>query len=672
MAHTGENPLDVERRQSALPARELTYVLWKSKEHAELRERLEALLVKDPAFDNKKMDYLSRNEAYARALRMAGKVEIIARQNRLNEYETEQLRLVFQAFTSCSSPTTLHTLMFIKNLALLFTEEQQQKWVQLAKDCRMVGCYAQTELGHGSNVRGLETTATFIPETDEFEIHSPTLSSIKWWPGALGRTANFGVVYARMIIHGKDYGVHNFMVQLREFDTHETRPGVMCGDIGAKVGFNNVDNGYCKFDRVRIPRENMGMRFSTVDRNGKYSKNRSVPHEVLYFTMLQTRMGFVLSSGLSLGKAVTISVRYSAVRAQGYDAKDESKELKVIDYQSQQYRLLPLVAASYAITLTGNQMDAFTEVLSKQIDSGDVSKLDIAHAMSCGLKVVSTDAAAAGMEICRRACGGHGYLLASGIPTLLNDMVQMVTAEGENFVLSLQTARTLLKGLKAFRSGVKLPKEMAFLANIDKSFPPQTRTKSNWLEPQHYVSAFQQRFLYLLRDLEQRVSRASSVPVGVQENSVLCYKLTMAYGKLLLVSNFASAIASPATFSKLPLSTPRILEVVRLLSHLFALTQLDADAGEFMACGAILPSDLAVIRATIEELLPLIRPHAVVLVDAFNFSDHALNSALGRYDGNVYQALYDSAQQDDVNQSSDKIALHEFLLPIRNALQSRL
>ena len=40
----------------------------------------------------------------------------------------------------------------------------------------VAGSYAQTELGHGSNVRGLETTATFIPETDEFELHSPTLT----------------------------------------------------------------------------------------------------------------------------------------------------------------------------------------------------------------------------------------------------------------------------------------------------------------------------------------------------------------------------------------------------------------------------------------------------------------------------------------------------------------
>ena len=41
----------------------------------------------------------------------------------------------------------------------------------------------QTELGHGTFIRGLETTATYDPETEEFVLHSPTLSSYKWWAG---------------------------------------------------------------------------------------------------------------------------------------------------------------------------------------------------------------------------------------------------------------------------------------------------------------------------------------------------------------------------------------------------------------------------------------------------------------------------------------------------------
>lgn len=51
----------------------------------------------------------------------------------------------------------------------------------MAQTFQIIGCYAQTEMGHGSNVRGLETTATFDKATQEFVLHSPTLTSTKWY-----------------------------------------------------------------------------------------------------------------------------------------------------------------------------------------------------------------------------------------------------------------------------------------------------------------------------------------------------------------------------------------------------------------------------------------------------------------------------------------------------------
>jgi len=364
------NGLEAERLGSPVPARELAFVLHKGQAVVEKMEQLEQLLVQDPVLDHEKMNYLTRGEQYQRSMQMSARVEILARRHGLSDEDTEQLRLVFQGITSCSASTTLHTLMFIKNLGLLFTDEQQAKWMEMAKQWRMVGCYAQTELGHGSNVRGLETTATYIPSTDEFEIHSPTLTSMKWWPGALARTANFGVVYARLLLKGKDYGVHNFMVQLRDLETHDAMPGVTLGDIGPKIGFNNVDNGYCTFSRVRIARKNMGMKFATVTREGKYVKNPGVPQEVLYFTMLQTRMVFIRSAGINLAKACTITIRYSAVRQQGYDANNpkSKEELSVLDYQTQQYRLFPLLAAAYAMVLTGWLEDTLGAVVGPPTD----------------------------------------------------------------------------------------------------------------------------------------------------------------------------------------------------------------------------------------------------------------------------------------------------------------
>ena len=110
---------------------------------------------------------------------------------------------------------------------------------------RISGAYAQTELGHGSDVQGLETTATFDKATDEFLINTPTITSTKYWPGDLGNFATHSVVFANLIIGKKRYGVLPFIVQIRDTQTFKLMPGIKAGDIGPKIGFNNKNNGWC-------------------------------------------------------------------------------------------------------------------------------------------------------------------------------------------------------------------------------------------------------------------------------------------------------------------------------------------------------------------------------------------------------------------------------------------
>ena len=111
-----------------------------------------------------------------------------------------------------------------------------------------MGCYAQTEIGHGSNVAALETTATLDKSTDEFVIHTPSISATKYWPGDLGRFSSHAIVFARLIIDGDDNGVQPFMVQIRDVDSWKILPGVNCGDLGPKIGYSSKDNGWCSFD----------------------------------------------------------------------------------------------------------------------------------------------------------------------------------------------------------------------------------------------------------------------------------------------------------------------------------------------------------------------------------------------------------------------------------------
>jgi len=110
--------------------------------------------------------------------------------------------------------------MFCESLRAFSTDEQREKWVPLANNLKIHGCYAQTEIGHGTNVGGLETTATFDKVTDEFVIDTPTITATKWWPGEMGTLANYALVFAQLIIEDdgdkNTYGVVPFIVQIRD------------------------------------------------------------------------------------------------------------------------------------------------------------------------------------------------------------------------------------------------------------------------------------------------------------------------------------------------------------------------------------------------------------------------------------------------------------------------
>ncbi|XP_019862094.1 PREDICTED: peroxisomal acyl-coenzyme A oxidase 1-like [Amphimedon queenslandica] len=109
--------------------------------------------------------------------------------------------------------------MFVPTIEGQGNEEQKEKWLKISRNFDIIGCYAQTELGHGTFIRGLETTATYDPSTKDIVMNSPTLNSMKWWPGSVGHTATHAIVDARLITKGKDEGIHLFIVQIEALRT---------------------------------------------------------------------------------------------------------------------------------------------------------------------------------------------------------------------------------------------------------------------------------------------------------------------------------------------------------------------------------------------------------------------------------------------------------------------
>lgn len=234
-------------------------------------------------------------------------------------------------------------VVFLSNLERQMTDEQKAIWIPKAERFEILGSYAQTELGHGSNVRGLETTATFDRATDEFIINSPTVSSTKYWIGATGIWATHSIVVARLIVDSKDYGNHLFLTQLRDLETQELMPGVEIYELGPKVfqGMVGVDNGAMQFHNVRVPRSQMLARNAQVLRDGTYVPPKNTKHS--YGSMITVRAIMAEITGYDLLKAVAVAYHYTTFRKQFW-ISGEKEENTVFNYASVKYRLLPLLA----------------------------------------------------------------------------------------------------------------------------------------------------------------------------------------------------------------------------------------------------------------------------------------------------------------------------------------
>ncbi|GCB75133.1 hypothetical protein scyTo_0019727, partial [Scyliorhinus torazame] len=142
----------------------------------------EALVLNDPELQHEDLNFLSRSERYDVAVKKSALMVRKIREHAISNPE-EIMWFKRTCLEAKVEPMGVHFAMFIPTLENLCTAEQKEKWLHRSYTQQIIGTYAQTELGHGSFIRGLETTATYDPSTQEFVLNSPTVTSIKWWPG---------------------------------------------------------------------------------------------------------------------------------------------------------------------------------------------------------------------------------------------------------------------------------------------------------------------------------------------------------------------------------------------------------------------------------------------------------------------------------------------------------
>ena len=329
----------------------------------------------------------------------------------------------------------------IENLG---TERHHQAYVKKLIDLELLGCFAMTETGHGSDVQALETTATYDTDTQEFVIDSPTPSSRKDYIGGAASTARVAAVFAQLFTEGEGHGVHCFVVPIRDDDGNDL-PGVTTSDCQYKGGLPGVDNGRIQFDQVRIPRENLLNKYADVAEDGTYTspiENQGRRFFTMLGTLIRGRVTVGGSAGAAARVALDIATRYALERRQ-FEAPGDDKEVLIMDYLAHQRRLFPLIAKSYALQFAQNELVAKCHELQTS-DDPDAEEQRELESRAAGLKAANTWHATRAIQEAREACGGAGYLAENRLIALKADTDVFTTFEGDNHVLTQLVAKELL------------------------------------------------------------------------------------------------------------------------------------------------------------------------------------------------------------------------------------
>lgn len=535
----------------------------------------------------------------------------------------------------------------IENLG---TARHHDRYVSDIIDLGLLGCFAMTETGHGSNVQALETTATYDPQTREFVVHSPTPSARKDYIGGAAEHARVAAVFAQLITAGPGeepvgHGVHCFVVPIRDDDGNDL-PGVTTSDCGYKGGLAGVDNGRIMFDNVRIPAENLLNRYADVADDGTYSSPIDNPNR-RFFTMLGTlirgRVSVGATAGAAARKALTIATRYGSIRKQ-FDAPDDTDEIIILDYLAHQRKLLPLIAKSYAIEFAQNELTAELHAVQSadpaDVDPGRQRELESAAA---GLKAYGTWHASHAINVAREACGGAGYLDENQLSIIRGDIDVFTTFEGDNTVLTQLLAKELLSAYADDVQGLSAGGWVKFIAGMvsdvvaEKTAVRQVvqtlldssdedTDKSDLTDRSTQVRLFRNREDHLIRTCAQRLRRAADddndafeVFNNAQDHLL---KVGQAHTERVVLEAFIQAIEDCDSLAA--------RELLGKVCDLFVYSALEDDLSWFLMHRHVSVERAKAIRRGVNELCRELRPHARTLVDAYGIPEALLEAPMLR------------------------------------------
>ena len=519
----------------------------------------------------------------------------------------------------------------IENLG---TERHHQAYVQKLIDLDLLGCFAMTETGHGSDVQALETTATYDPDSQEFVIDSPTPTARKDYIGGAAQTARVAAVFAQLITaDGTGHGVHCFVVPIRD-DAGNDLPGVTTSDCDYKGGLPGVDNGRIQFDHVRVPRENLLNKYADVAPDGTYTSPIENPNR-RFFTMLGTlirgRVTVGGSAGAAARVALDIATRYALQRRQ-FAAPDDDTEVLLMDYLVHQRRLFPLIAKSYALQFAQNELVSKTHELQTADDPDPEEQREL-ESRAAGLKAANTWHATTAIQEAREACGGAGYLAENRLIALKADTDVFTTFEGDNHVLTQLVAKELLTAYADDIKGMSPVEWVRFAANfaserVMKRTAAQTimqtildsrqdnEEEGSLFNRGTQVQMFEDREEYMLASVARRLQAKSKEMSAFDAfNSVQDHVLHAATAHIdrIILEAFVAGIDA--------CEDDEAREILGMVCDLYALSVIEGDKAWFVEHRFLSTERAKAVTRGINDRCRRLRPYAEVLVDGFGIPE---------------------------------------------------
>ncbi|MGV9870205.1 acyl-CoA dehydrogenase family protein [Rhodococcus koreensis] len=526
----------------------------------------------------------------------------------------------------------------IENLG---TARHHEAYVKRLVDLDLLGCFAMTETGHGSDVQALETTATYDPETAEFVVHSPTPSSRKDYIGGAAQHATTAAVFAQLITGGESRGVHCFVVPIRDEDGNDL-PGVHTSDCGYKGGLPGVDNGRITFDQVRIPRENLLNKYADVEPDGTYTSpidNANRRFFTMVGTLVRGRVTVGGSAGAAARVALSIATRYALQRRQ-FNAPQAEDEVLLMDYLVHQRRLFPLIARSYALQFAQNELVATMHEIQSRDDADPQEQREL-EGRAAGLKAANTWHATRAIQEAREACGGAGYMAENRLTALKADTDVFTTFEGDNHVLTQLVAKELLTSYADEVRGMSPVEWMRFAAttvsDVVKKRTAAQQIIQTILDTRQdneedgslfnrgtQLTMFEDREQYLLSTAARRLQGAQKREENPFDafNFVQDHVLHAAQAHIdrIVLEAFVAGIDE--------CEDDEARDLLSDVCDLYALSVIEEDKAWFMEHRQLSVERSKAVQRGINERCRSLRPHAQTLIEGLGVPEALLGSAM--------------------------------------------